>query len=90
MIEAFSEQLITIDELRARMPHLHSREANLRGRLDALDAETADQVAYLKLADYLEGFLAQLRGNAATVEDRQRVLRLLVKHILIGPEKVFR
>ena len=43
-----------------------------------------------KLADYLEGFLAQLRGNAATVEDRQRVLRLLVKHILIGPEKVFR
>ena len=90
MIEAFSEQLITIDELRARMPHLRARETSLRGQLDALDAQTADRDAYLKLADDLEGFLAQLRGNAATatVEDRQRVLRLLVKDILIGPEKI--
>ena len=90
MIEAFSEQLITIDELRARMPHLRSREANLRRQIDALDAQAADRDAYLKLADDLEGFLAQLRGNAATatVEDRQRVLRLLVKDILIGPEKI--
>ena len=90
MIEAYSEQLITIDELRARMPHLRSREANLRGQIDALDAQAADRDAYLTLAGDLEGFLAQLRGNAATatVEDRQRVLRLLVKDILIGPEKI--
>src|SRR5438067_7912331 len=90
MIEAFSEQLLTIDELRAKMPHLRARQANLRGQLDALDAQAADRDAYLKLADDLEGFLAQLRGNAATatVEDRQRVLRLLVKDVLIGPEKI--
>ena len=90
MIEAFSEQLITIDELRARMPHLRSRETSLRGQIDALDAQTADRDAYLTLAGDLEGFLAQLRGNTATatVEDRQRVLRLLVKDILIGPEKI--
>jgi site-specific DNA recombinase len=90
MIEAYSEQLITIDELRARMPHLRARETSLRGQLDAVDAQAADRDAYLKLADGLEGFLAQLRGNAATatVEDRQRVLRLLVKDVLIGPEKI--
>ena len=90
MIEAYSEQLITIDELRARMPHLRARETSLRGQLDALDAQAADRDAYLTLAGDLEGFLAQLRGNAATatVEDRQRVLRLLVKDILIGPEKI--
>ena len=90
MIEAYSEQLITIDELRARMPHLRARETNLRGQLDALDAQAADRDAYLTLAGDLEGFLAQLRGNAATatVEDRQKVLRLLVKDILIGPEKI--
>ena len=90
MIEAFSEQLITIDELRAKMPHLRARETSLRGQIDALDAQTADRDAYLTLAGDLEGFLAQLRGNAATatVEDRQRVLRLLVKDILIGPEKI--
>ncbi len=90
MIEAFSEQLITIDELRARMPHLRAREQNLRGQPGALDAQTADRDAYLKLADDLEGFLAPLRGNAATatVEERQRVLRLLVKDVLTGPGKI--
>ena len=90
MIEAYSEQLITIDELRTRMPHLRARETSLRGQLDALDAQAADREAYLTLAGDLEGFLAQLRGNAATatVEDRQRVLRLLVKDVLVGPEKI--
>ena len=90
MIEAFQEQLITIDELRARMPALRARETNLRGQADALDAQLADREAYLKLADDLEGFLAQLRASAATgtVGERQRVLRLLVKDILIGPEKI--
>jgi site-specific DNA recombinase len=90
MIEAYAEQLITIDELRARIPHLRARETSLRGQIDALDAQLADRDACLKLADDLEGFLAQLRGNAATatVENRQRVLRLLVKDILIGPEKI--
>ena len=90
MVEAFSEQLITIDELRAKMPHLRGREASLRGQLDALDAQAADRDAYLKLADDLEGFLARLRGSTATAttEDRRRVLRLLVKDVLIGPEKI--
>ena len=90
MVEAFSEQLITIDELRAKMPHLRAREASLRGQLDALDAQAADRDAYLKLADDLEGFLARLRGSTATAttEDRRRVLRLLVKDVLIGPEKI--
>jgi site-specific DNA recombinase len=90
MIEAFSEQLITIDELRARMPALRARETNLRSQATALDAQLADRDAYLKLADDLESFLTQLRGNThdASVTERQRVLRLLVKDVLIGPQKV--
>jgi site-specific DNA recombinase len=90
MIEAFSEQLITIDELRARMPHLRAREATLKSQLDALDAQAADRDAYLSLAGDLEGFLERLRSKAAgaTIEERQRVLRLLVKDVLVGPEKI--
>jgi site-specific DNA recombinase len=90
MITAFSEQLITIDDLRARMPDLRARQANLENQVAALDAQAADRDAYLKLADDLEGFLARLRGNAATAttEDRQRVLRALVQDVLVGPEKI--
>src|SRR5664280_1213344 len=50
----------------------------------------ADREIHLKLADDLEGFLTQLRGQADTagVEDRQHLLRLLVNDVLIGPEKI--
>ncbi|MDP3972576.1 MAG: recombinase family protein [Candidatus Nanopelagicales bacterium] len=90
MIEAFSEQLITIDELRARMPELRGRETNLRNQINAMDTQLADREVYLKLADDLDGFLTQLRGTADTtsVAQRQHLLRLLVKDILIGSDTI--
>ena len=90
MVTAFSEQLITIDELRARMPDLRARETGLKDQTAALDAQAADRDAYLRLADDLEGFLGKLRANSATAttEDRQRVLRALVQDVLVGPGKL--
>ena len=90
MITAFSEQLITIDELRTRMPDLRARETNLRNQIQAIDAQTADRGAYLKLAHDLGGFLDQLRHatDTAAVPERQRILRLLVKDVLVGPENI--
>ena len=44
------EELITIDELRTRMPDLRARETNLRNQIQALDSQLADREAYLKLA----------------------------------------
>jgi site-specific DNA recombinase len=90
MIEAFQEQLLTIDELRGRMPDLRARETSLRGQIEALDAQLADRELYLKLADNLDRFLAQLRDQAdvSSVQERQRVLRLVVKDVLIGPDKI--
>src|SRR5690349_4421684 len=90
MIEAFGEQLITIDELRARMPDLRARQTNLGNQIHALDTQLADREAYLALATDLEGFLTQLhtRAESSTVAERRRVLKLLVKDVLIGPEKI--
>jgi site-specific DNA recombinase len=90
MIAAYSENLITLDELRARMPDLRARETNLRNQIDALDAQAADRDAYLKLAEDLEGFLARLhhRADTSDVTERQRVLRLVVKEVLVSPEKI--
>jgi site-specific DNA recombinase len=90
LIKAYQEELITLDELRQRMPELRSRETSRRNQLDALAAQLVDRQAYLQLATGLEGFLTQLRTNAgtATIPQRQRVLRLLVKDVLIGPERI--
>ena len=78
------------NELRARMPDLRAKQASLQAALDALDAAQIDQETYLKLAESLESFLARLRDNAdtTTVEDRQKVLRSVVKEVLVGPERV--
>ena len=90
MIKAYQEELISLDELRAGMPELRARETGLRGQLDAHKAQLVDRDAYLNLATGLEDFLARLRQNActATVPEQQRLLRLLVKDVLIGPERI--
>jgi site-specific DNA recombinase len=90
LIGAFQEELISLDELRARMPDLRARETSLRHQIEALDTQLADREVYLKLADNLEDFLTGLREKTttATVTERQRVLRLLVKDVLVGPNKI--
>ncbi len=90
LIAAYQDDLISLDELRARTPELRARETSLRSELDNLADQLVDGEVYLKLAENLEDFLTQLRDttSTATVEQRQRVLRLLVKEILIGPEQI--
>ena len=90
LIGAYQEELISLDELRTRMPELRARQTGLHHQIDALDSQLADREVYLKLADNLEDFLTGLRGKAATatVAERQRVLRLLVKDVLVGADKI--
>jgi len=90
LIVAYQEQLISLDELRDRMPELRARQAGLHHQLDALHAQLADREVYLQLADNLEDFLTGLRDKVTTasVTERRRVLRLLVKDVLVGPDKI--
>jgi len=86
LIEAYQEQLISLDELRSRMPALRKRQTTLRAQLDTLDTELNDAENYLKLADTLEGFLTRLNDGLdhLTLEQQQRTLRLVVREVLIG------
>jgi site-specific DNA recombinase len=86
LIEAYQEQLISLQELRARTPTLRKRQSALRAQLDALDAELHDAEIYLQLADTIEGFLGRLADglDQLSVEERQRILRLVVREVLIG------
>jgi site-specific DNA recombinase len=86
LIEAYQEQLISLDELRARMPTLRKRQSTLQAQLDTLNSELHDAETYLKLADTLEGFLTRLSDGLdhLSIHDQQRILRLVVREVLVG------
>ena len=90
LLDGYQEQLITLEELRARTPELRKREATLQAQLDALDAELHDAETYLKLTETLEGFRARLATNAENlaVEQRQQIIRLVVREVLIGDDDI--
>ena len=90
LIEAYQEELISLDELRARSPALRKREATLQAELDALNAELLDAESYLKLTDTLDSFRERLGANAQqlTIEQRQQIVRLLVREVLVGEDQI--
>ena len=54
LVDAYQDEQITLDELRARMPELRRHEPALRAERDAIEAEIDDATNYLKLADTIE------------------------------------
>src|SRR4051812_17263549 len=90
LLDGYQEQLVTLDELRARTPELRKREAALHAQLNALDAELHDAETYLQLTDTLQGFRARLGSNAEelTTEQRQEIIRLVVREVVIGPDDI--
>jgi site-specific DNA recombinase len=90
LIEAYQEELISLEELRARIPELRGRQSGASAQLEALEAQLIDQEAYLKLAESLESFLSRLQERAQTlsVEERQKVLRLVVKEVQVDDDRI--
>ena len=90
LLDAYQEDLLQLEELRDRMPQLRKREQTLQAELASLDCALADQQAVLRLADNIEHFLGQLRKTADTlnVVERQKVLRLVVKEILVDDKTI--
>ena len=90
LLSAYQEGLLSIDQLRERMPALRQRERTIRTELQAITDQTADRAAFLRLAETLTSFLARLRSAADTlnVVERQRIVRLVVKEVLIGDDTI--
>ena len=90
LVTAYQEELITIDELRDRTPELRRQEQALHRELESAVDRAKDRETYLRLAETLTGFLARLRSAAETLDiaERQRIVRLLVKEILVTEDKI--
>ncbi len=91
LLTAYQEDLITLDELRRRMPELRQRERAAKAELHSIVDQAQDRATYLRLAETLTGFLTRLRSSADTldVQERQRIVRLLVKEVLVGDDTIF-
>jgi site-specific DNA recombinase len=72
------------------MPALRQRELALRAELQAIADQANDRVTFLRLAETLTAFLDRLHGAADTLSiiERQRIVRLVVKDVLIGDDTI--
>ena len=88
LINAYQEELVSLDQLRERMPSLRQREQALHAELQAIADQTNDRAALLRLAETLTAFLARLHRAADTLDvtERQRIVRLVVKDVLVGDD----
>ena len=90
LLTAYQEDLISLDQLRERMPLLRQREQTLRHELNALVDQTHDRAAHLRLAETVSTFLTRLRASAETLDilERQRIVQLLVKEVLVSDDAI--
>ena len=90
LLDAYQEGLLELNELRNRLPSLRKASEALQAELRSLEAISADQQTFLRLAGNIDGFLGRLRSAADTlvVTERQKILRLVVKEILIHKESI--
>ena len=90
LMTAYQEDLLSLDELRNRMPDLRQRERALHTELQSIETQNQDRAAYLRLAETLSAFIGRLRSSTKTIDvlERQRIVRLLVKEILVGDEAI--
>jgi len=85
LINAYQEGLVTLPQLRHRMPELRRQIQAVESELHSLEMAAVDEARYLQLAETLAAFRGKLRTRAETldVRERQQIVRLLVKEILV-------
>jgi site-specific DNA recombinase len=90
LLTAYQEDLLSLDELRNRMPELRQREGAMHAELQSIITQAQDRAAHLRLAQTLSAFLSRLRSSADTLDviERQRIVRLLVKEVLVGDDAI--
>ena len=90
LMTAYQEDLLSLDELRSRMPDLRQRERAMQAELQSIATQAQDRTPLLRLAETLSAFLLRLRSSAETLDltERQRIVRLLVKEVLVGEDAI--
>ena len=90
LVTAYQEGLVTLLQLRQRMPALQKQTQAIELELQSLKMAAVDEAKYLQLAESLAGFRSKLRVRAEVLDIavRQQILRLPVKEVLVGGDTI--
>jgi site-specific DNA recombinase len=90
LVTAYQQELVTLEELRSRMPALRTQQHAVAAQLQAIETAAVDQARYLRLSETLADFRTKLRTRAETLDitERQKIVRLLIKEIRIGADTI--
>jgi site-specific DNA recombinase len=90
LVTAYQEGLVTLPQLRQRMPVLQKQIQAVESELQSLKMAAMDEAKYLQLAESLASFRSKLRVRAEVlaIAVRQQILRLLVKEVLVGVDTI--
>jgi site-specific DNA recombinase len=90
LITAYQEDLLNLNELRRRIPELRKQQQAVESELESIETTITNQSKYLRLLDGLSDFRERLRERVDTLDvtERQKILRLLTKEILVGRDTI--
>ena len=79
-----------LGELRQRVPELKKRQSALQKELDGLRMQALEQSRLVEMNPSIERFLQQIKASAQnlTIEAKQKIVRMLVKDVVIGPNSI--
>ena len=75
LLTAYQEELLSLDELRRRMPELRQREHALKTELNSILDQISDRAVFRRIAETLSGFLSRsarrlIPSTSRTATDR--------------------
>jgi len=90
LLDAYQEGLVQLPELRGRVHGLRKRNSALTLELQSIESRMVDEEMYLQLVGRIDDFLSRVRQSAESLNvlDRQKILRLVVKEVLVSGDTV--
>ncbi len=90
VLTAYQEGLVSLEQLRERMPPLRQRDQALRTEQQSIAEQSRERAVYLRLAETLSAFLGRLRVATDTLDilERQRLVRLVIKEVLVDDDTI--
>jgi site-specific DNA recombinase len=90
LLDAYQEGVLQLPELRMRLQELRKRQSALGSELQSIEAKALEEETYLQLVSKIDDFLFRMRRSAENlnVVDRQKILRLVIKEILVDMDMI--